>query len=1532
MKLPRFFARLMVLLALLLTLPAAADESGGAFFLLSDASYGSNDQAMVRLEVQDLGAVAQNGGVDVYVYRVTQPLEFLKAQKNLHRINVEGNHVGEGLANVLANAWDRWWVGARKLWRKLFSNEARKAVATQAPSVRSHPLAGHATPTVLNPQYTPLKAHALVDSFRYPVHLAKPIEPPKEVKLAGSSSNFTRTTRGNVLVPIGKHQPGLYIVEAMVGSHRAVTMVFVSDSIAVTKVSGEQMLVWTAERTSGKPVSGAKTVWSDGVGVLASGKTDGNGLATFKRSAPEKTYVYGEDVQGGVFVAENFYYDSEIYNTKLYAVTDRPLYRPGETVFVKFHGRTFVSARESKPAEAGDINLQVLDANGFPVANQSLKLNPKSGGATSFTLPDNAVAGGYELRFSYQGDNYGAAFRVAEYQKPHFEINVLPKKRDFKTNEDVSGRLQLVYPNGKPVANARVELSVRAQRMTMVEGDLAYSGQFPVQLSNTVLVTDSKGFAPFNVPPATEPSRYILSALATDGAAYRVRVTREILVERGAGTYVVHADRAFSAVGENVDFNYQLLPQSQISANTVPAAASWEWVKLENRQRASGKLVDGDKLQLSFAEPGTYTLTLRDSAGNIVGATSHFVSGEGVAAPQGSIVMVFDKPQYKPGETATALLTFPEDVEQALFTLERDKVEKTALMTNAGGWISARQMTSRQWQVKIPVQAEYGPNMTFSVLYVRNGDYVFQNLGLKVELPRVAIGVRADKAVYAPGERVTLDLNAMLGGKPASGSVLTVSVVDEMVYVLQPEIAPNIFDFFYHPRRNNVRTSASLNFIAYDMATAPSSLALPTRSQTPQRAIKILERPRREDKDTAFWQPDVLVDASGRATISFVMPDSLTRWRVTVRATAPGGEVGQGTAYVQSEKDFYLKWTSPDWLRTQDTPQASVAIFNRGNQEATVRLAASGAGLARQGTLKLKPGANFITLPLAATGKEERINLRLFANGQPIDALTVPLNVLPQTMLRQRSLSIPLTGRETPLRLPTDASNVRLQFADNATAQFRRLIDDLIDYPYGCVEQTASRLIPYSLALRSALPGEEKLQAQLQQRLNNYRLRLAHMAGPEATFGWWRAPDQEGDAFMTAYAYYADWHASAALKLALPDGHFDRLLDVYRKQGVKRPHWQRALMLYWMQEMELPVRSLAEALTEEVLKKGIGTHPVANVVKPSGMDSLVLGQDEYNLQAAMSSLLASYVVRQSGGKLPPNAAVINEAAAQRLRRSGLPLGEALLVLVGKPKTADVTAILETVRAEAPTIDRTLILLWSYRALGGRSGSAGDTVLRGGKPDLNVEGWQAAESSTGQRIFRWPAVPAPTSIKLVAKPRPGMVAIAQYDSREPENSNLPVAVQRTLYRLVNLPRNIKDDDKGAGKAGLDYVLEPVTGPLLTTEVYLDEITLIRKSGPALRYGIVEVPLPPGMAADRSTWGINLSRHGSKEAIALEAAQFEQSPRGYSVPVEVLDSSVVIRHLVRPSQAGKYVLPPVRYYRMYQPEKKAFEARNRALEIR
>ena len=70
-------------------------------------------------------------------------------------------------------------------------------------------------------------------------------------------------------------------------------------------------------------------LWTDGLGVMSSGATDADGLLRLKHVSPERSFVIGEDEEGGVFVSENFYYDSEIYDTKLYAFTDRPLYRPG---------------------------------------------------------------------------------------------------------------------------------------------------------------------------------------------------------------------------------------------------------------------------------------------------------------------------------------------------------------------------------------------------------------------------------------------------------------------------------------------------------------------------------------------------------------------------------------------------------------------------------------------------------------------------------------------------------------------------------------------------------------------------------------------------------------------------------------------------------------------------------------------------------------------------------------------------------------------------------------------------------------------------------------------------------------------------------------------------------------------------------------------------------------------------------------------------------------------------------------------------
>jgi uncharacterized protein YfaS (alpha-2-macroglobulin family) len=1492
------------LFALLLIGSAAAQEreasnyttfKGEPFFLLSDASYGSLDEARVRLEVpgRDMGRMNLEAysGADIVVYRVPEAMEFLKKQRNLHRIQVEGNYQGEGLANTLSFLWDSWWKQSRLAWRRLFSGDARLAVTKEQPQLATNDAIRRRTVFANHPQYKPIKGMELVDSFRYPLWQAKAIAPPKGVKLDGSSSDFIVAGAGNVMIPLGKRKPGLYLIEAIIGEHRATTLVFVSDTVAVTKVSSGQMLVWTARRDNSAAVAGASVAWTDGTGVLQSATTGADGVASLERGSPEHTYVLGQDRAGGVFVSENFYYDSEIYNTKIYAVTDRPLYRPGDEVNVKFLGREFTSARASQAAASAPLSLTVLNPNGTPLLTQTLQLSGETGAETRFRLPAEATAGGYELRFNYKDGVYGAAFRVAEYVKPHFEINVQPSKPEFKTGEAVKGSIALRYPDGKPVKNAKMTLSLRSQQNTMVEGELRYSGLFPVALKTEEVVSDGSGNVDFSLPPATDPSRYILTVLATDGAAYRVKATRELMIERSLSSYQLKAVRQFSDPGQAVHFD--LVADGQSAAKPV----RWEMVQLEKQSKTEGAFDSNAKgWDVTFPASGSYQLALRDERGNLLAAASHWVSGDGVQATPGSIEIVLDRARYRPGDTAEALITFSDKVDQALLTLERDKVEHHGLMAGAADWYQAKRVAPRQWRVRIPVKEEHGPNMTFSVAYTRNGDFVFENAGLQVIEPRIALQFKADKEVYQPGEKVTLDVTATLDGKPLS-TMVALGVVDEMIYVLQPEIAPDIGDFFYHPRRNNVRTTASLSFISYDMAQGRTAGA-PARHNYNERGVKVLERPRRDNIDTAYWAPSLKTDANGQARVSFTMPDALTRWRITGRAMDGQGRVGQRTAYLRSDKNFYAKWTAPDWMRASDAPRASVAVFNQTGKEQALDVMLSGGAQPKTEKLSAKPGVNYVEFPLAAGSGPLRLELK--QNGKLVDMLDTGMQTLPAAWSSPRSLVLPLDGAlgDIPLKLPPDARNIRVSFAQGAASHFARIADDLIDYPYGCVEQTASRLIPLALATQSLGPDAGAGSERLQTLLTAQRLRLVSMAGPNAVFGWW-GNATAGNTLMTAYAYYADWYASRALRIELPPEHWNKLLAEYSEHGRKDGLTDRALVLWMAHEMGLPTQTLVSGLVDDSAGITLGGKPR----QPGDSGSLLLGAASDRETQAMGLGLVALVASQNGVALPPALQQQVSDSWQVLRASRAPVAQALLMLAGDVPPSQADAVLAGVRAEMPTLDRAMTLLWVQKKLGGASFGKGPAVALDGA-------WQKQESRSGQLAWRWTDGKAvPDKLRLAAAGAPaGTVAVVQYDSHAAEAQTLPVTVERRILRMK------------AGKGGYTTELVKPGEALSTDALYLDEITLKAAPGTKHRFGLLEVALPPGGMVEATTWGMVMT--GDKPA-ALERARHTERRDGYAVPIEPLEGDVTVRHLLRFAQKGNYVLPPARFYRMYQPEQKAFE---------
>jgi uncharacterized protein YfaS (alpha-2-macroglobulin family) len=108
--------------------------------------------------------------------------------------------------------------------------------------------------------------------------------------------------------------------------------------------------------------------------------------------------------------------------------------------------------------------------------------------------------------------------------------------------------------------------------------------------------------------------------------------------------------------------------------------------------------------------------------------------------------------------------------------------------------------------------------------------------------------------------------------------------------------------------------------------------------------------------------------------------------------------------------------------------------------------------------------------------------------------------------------------------------------------------------------------------------------------------------------------------------------------------------------------------------------------------------------------------------------------------------------------------------------------------------------------------------------------------------------------------------------------------------------------------------------------VDEIRIApAAAGVAYRYGVLEIPLPPGAEVEPTTWGLNIAglEEGPKP-VSLPEPVFTAGRRSYSIPVDALTGPQVYRFLIRFSQRGGFGLPPVRYFRMYQPNEKGLEA--------
>ncbi|MEJ7617023.1 MAG: alpha-2-macroglobulin family protein [Pyrinomonadaceae bacterium] len=266
----------------------------------------------------------------------------------------------------------------------------------------------------------------------------------------------------------------------------------------------------------------------------------------------------------------------------------------------------------------------------------------------------------------------------------------------------------------------------------------------------------------------------------------------------------------------------------------------------------------------------------------------------------GAIKLVPDKKSYRPGETAHVLAMLPTDAAHLLVTTELNSV-LTARHVPAAG---------RAVMIDVPIEERFAPNVYLSVAYVKEGEMYTHDrlLAVPARNKLLSLEILQDKKEYKPRETATYTVLARnADGSPAPGAEVSLGVVDEAIYSIRPEAAGDIRREFYGRRYNRVQTSftSSYYFSGYS-GEKPAALArrkvsngladFKNESQYAEPTI------RKEFKDTAFWQPDVVTGSDGKASVKVTLPDNLTTWRATARAVTTDTRVGAGLSRVVSRK------------------------------------------------------------------------------------------------------------------------------------------------------------------------------------------------------------------------------------------------------------------------------------------------------------------------------------------------------------------------------------------------------------------------------------------------------------------------------------------------------------------------------------------------------------------------------------------------------------------------------------------------------
>ncbi|MFC0478891.1 alpha-2-macroglobulin family protein [Gellertiella hungarica] len=979
---------------------------------------------------------------------------------------------------------------------------------------------------------------------------------------------------------VPQRKPGVYALTAKAANSRMEdwdarsTQWFVVSDIGISTYTGTDGLnVFARSLATAKPLANIElTLLAKNNEVLGTAKTDGEGRASFDPGLVRGTagntpamitasngaddYVFLDLTRAGFDLSDRGVTGRAAPGAiDVLAWTERGIYRPGETVHASALARDIsASAVDSLP-----LTFVFTRPDGVEMRRIVTDGGKLGGHMVDLEVQDNAMRGTWTMQIytdPKQSPIAEKTFLVDDFVPDRIEFDMTTEAKSLDAASPAAVAIDGRYLYGAPAAGLKIEgeLTLKPTRETPAFPGYVFGladeedqADNRMTLDNLPLL-DQNGHAVIEVSLGALPST---TRLLNGEVTVRLRegtgraVERKLTLPVRPETDMIGIKPEFTGeVAENSAANFNVIMTTPEGDRKEAAGLKWTLLKVERdyqwyrdgnswkyepvlstRKQEEGTLnatTDGAKISVPVVW-GRYRLEVQSADGQAVSSVEFdagwYVAATSTETPDG-LEVALDKDSYKPGDTAH-LKVSPRFAGEVLVNAGTESLlfSKSQTIGAEGGVID------------IPVTADWGAGAYVTATLFRPGD------AQESRMPMRAIGIKwlgidpGDRALdvkLSPPEKMlprqTLTIPVEVAGAGAGEEAyVAVAAVDVGILNLTAYEAPDPNGWYFGQRQLGLEIRDLYGRLI------DGSLGITGKLRTGgDGGENALQGSPPKEKLVAFFSGPVKLDASGKAVVSFDIPQFNGTARVMAVAWTKTG-VGHAETDVIIRDPVVVTASMPQFLAPGDESQIQLDIANADAPDGDYQLQLSpNAALEVEGNLtqlvRLSAGAKLsLTFPVKGlTPGAGEVAIRLSNDGDVDVEQAVSVNV--------RSGSLPITTRR-PIEIAAGGSltvdgnlladsilpgsAVSIHVSRAPAFDIPALLSMLDRYPYGCAEQTTSRALPLLYLSEMAGDAGEEDDPKVKERIQDAIYRVLSYQSSSGSFGLW-GPGY-GDLWLDSY-------------------------------------------------------------------------------------------------------------------------------------------------------------------------------------------------------------------------------------------------------------------------------------------------------------------------------------------------------------------------------------------------------------------------------